>query len=166
MNQAAQRRMDATELLSREQLALRGHFRDFQRVVLRRDGLEQKAVLAGRICDACCLHLQLKEELVHPAARSVLHGDPLLNDVHIQHARCLALIAQLDELEPQDRDFDATITVLAAHLPPLFDEEQRTLFPRLCHSVLHLQSLGQQLVARRRQLQADVTQRAAQAAGA
>ena len=165
MNPAPQRRMDALKLLSREQLALRRHFRDYQRVVLRCGGLEQKAVIAARICDACCLHLQLKEELVHPAARSVLHGDPMLNDVSIQHARCLTLIAQLDELEPRDSDFDATITVLEAHLLPLFDEEQRTLFPRPCHSLLDLESPGQKLVARRRQLQTDVTQRAVQAAG-
>ena len=161
----ARRRVDATELLSREQLALRRHFSDYQRLVLRGGDSEQKAAIAGRICDSCCLHLQLKEELLHPAARSVLDGDPLVDALHSKHADSLELIARLDEMEAQDRDFDATVAMLAAQLLPHFDEEQQTLFPRLCRSALDLESLGLQLVARRRELQADVTQRAMQAAG-
>lgn len=155
---ASQRRVDALELLTREQLTIGRHFRDYERLMRRRVELEQKAAVVGRICDACCLHLQLKEELLHPLARSLLHADPMLGDLLGEHADSRELIARLDEMEPQDGDYDTTVAALADCLLPQLDAEQKMLFPRLRSCAIDLESLGRQLWARRRELQSDVTQ--------
>jgi len=154
---APQRQVDALELLAREHQAIRRHFRDYPLLLLRRGDAEEKAAVVGRICDACCLHLQLKDELLYPIARLVLGEDALLAQVLGDHARCLDLIAKLDEMEPKDAEFDAAVTALAACLLPYFDAERQELFPKLRSALLDLGVLGRQLAARRRVLQADIT---------
>ncbi len=73
-----QRDVDALDLLSREQLGIRRHFRDHELLVSRGGDAKQKAASAGRIGDACCLHLRLEDELLYPAACSAQGSDPLL----------------------------------------------------------------------------------------
>jgi hypothetical protein len=160
---ALQRGIDALEWLSREHETIRRHLRDYQSLVLRRGDAEQKAVVVGRICDACCLHLQLKDELLYPAARSVLGCDPLLAQLLSEHARCRESIAKLDEMEPQDADFDATVAALGACLMPHFELEREEFFPQLRGAMVDLQALGLQMAAHRRVLQADVTRLSAPA---
>jgi hypothetical protein len=151
------REVDALDLLSREQLGIRRHFRDYELLVSRGGDAEQKAAVAGRICDACCLHLQLKDELLYPAARSALGSDPLLAQLHSDQAGSLELIAQLDEMEPKDAEFDRCVAQLGARLLPHLDAERQELFPRLRSYGLVLEGMGLQMAARRRALQADIT---------
>jgi hypothetical protein len=152
-----QREVDALDLLSREQLGIRRHFRDYELLVSRGGDAEQKAAAVGRICDACCVHLQLKDELLYPAARSVLGSDPLLAHLRWNQAGSLELIAQLDEMEPKDADFDSCVAQLGARLLPHLDAERQEIFPRLRSSGLDLGGMGMQMAARRRALQADIT---------
>ena len=154
---AQQRDIDALDLLSREHQGIRRHFRDYELLVSSGGDAEQKAAVVGRICDACCVHLQVKDELLYPAARSVLGSDPLLAHLRCDHAGSRELIARLDEMEPLDADFDVCVARLAACLLPHLDAERQELFPRLRCSTLALGGLGLQIAARRRALQADIT---------
>jgi hypothetical protein len=80
---------------------------------------------------------------------------PLLIQLRCDHAGRRELIAQLDEVEPQD--VDVCVAQLAACLLPHLDAERQELFPRLRCSALALGGLGLQIAARIRALQADIT---------
>jgi hemerythrin-like domain-containing protein len=149
--------MDALDLVALEHDVIRRHFREFELSIKRSLHAECKATIVDRICFTCCLHLQVEEEILYPAARSVLPADALLEHALCDHAGSRELIARLDELEPQDADYDPTVAVLAAYLLPHMDEEQRELFPRLRNSPLDLHGVGRQLAARHKALLSDVT---------
>lgn len=69
----------------------------------------------------------------------------------------MELIAMLDEMEPGDADFDATVAVLGAYIIPHMDEEQADIFAHASASGIDLATLGRKMTSRRRALQHDVT---------
>jgi hypothetical protein len=150
---------DALDLLRAEHEAIRRHFDDFELTLEHPVDHVLKAAIAGRIGVACRLHFQLEEELLYPAARSVLHADALVEHALCDHAGSRELIARLDASQPQDADFDATVAVLAAYVVPHMEEEERELFPRLRHSPLDLVPLGRRMVVRQKVLHDDAFDR-------
>ena len=152
------REHDALDLLTRDHDAIKRQFQAYERLLSRGCGGELKAALVGRLCFGLSLHFQIEEDLFYPAVSEAIGAEAALAHSQKDRLGCRELIARLDEMEPGDADFDATVAVLAAYVVPHMDEEQSEIFERVRQAGLDTLALGRRMAQRQRVLCDDVTQ--------
>ena len=108
-----------------------------------------KGQLARRICEALTVHAQLEEELFYPRAREQGVDEDLLDEAYVEHQSAKDLIAQIEGMSPGDRYFDAKVKVLTEYVKHHVQEEENELFPQVQRSVADLDSLGEEMQARK-----------------
>jgi hemerythrin superfamily protein len=115
----------------------------------------EKQAIARRICKMLTVHAQLEEELLYPAAREALRSDDahLIAEANVEHASLKDLIAQIEQREEPDEQYEATVCVLGEYVKHHVTEEEHEIFPRLERSSLDLEALGGRLEERKRELQ-------------
>jgi hemerythrin superfamily protein len=115
---------------------------------------EEKQAIARRICKMLTVHAQIEEELLYPAARDVLDSDDahLVAEARVEHASVKDLIRQIEDREQLDEQYEAKVQVLGEYVKHHVGEEETELFPRLERTSLDLQSLGERLEQRKREL--------------
>ena len=151
------RQHDALDLLRRDHEAIKHLFEDYERLVKRRADLERKAEVVGRLCFTLSLHFQIEEEIFYPAARAALGDEAWIAHALDDHGGGKELIARLDEMEPGDADFDATVAVLSAYIVPHMNEEQDAVFQKVQQAGLDTAALGRRMAQRQKALTEDVT---------
>ncbi|HET9108679.1 MAG TPA: hemerythrin domain-containing protein [Steroidobacteraceae bacterium] len=115
---------------------------------------DEKQAIARHICKMLIVHSQIEEELLYPAARDVLDADDahLIAEAHVEHASVKDLIRQIEDREQLDEQYEAKVQVLGEYVKHHVAEEETELFPRLERTPLDLQSLGERLEERKREL--------------
>jgi hypothetical protein len=83
-------------------------------------------------------------------------GSPALA-AFCDHESLLELIAQLDEMEPGDPGYDATVGDIADCVVPSMDSEQAVLFRMVREAGIDTCALGEQMARVRRAHQRDFT---------
>lgn len=154
---AVNRDIDALDLLRRDHDAIKQLFLDYQKLLGRHGSDDDKGEIVGRVCFEWCIHLQIEEEIFYPRARAALGPSEQIEHALRDHGGSRDLIALLDEMEPGDADFDATVAVLGAYVVPHIDEEQQDIFPLLLRAGLDTAALGRQMAQHRKALLEDVT---------
>jgi|KBSMisStaDraftv2_1062788.scaffolds.fasta_scaffold105814_2 hemerythrin superfamily protein len=146
---------DAFALLKADHKAVKALFRDFDG--LSEDGDdEQKADLVQQICNELTVHAQVEEELFYPAVRAAIDDADLLDEAAVEHASAKDLIAQLNAMEPGDELYDAKVTVLSEYIDHHVKEEEDEMFPKAQKSDLDARALGQEMLARKQELKAEL----------
>ncbi|CAE6815623.1 hypothetical protein R75461_05854 [Paraburkholderia nemoris] len=145
---------DAIAFLESEHRAVERLFAAFEKT--GEDQLDAKGTLARRACEELTMHAMIEEELLYPAAQEVLPEDKKkdVDEAYVEHFLVKTLIEKFATLKPGADGFDATFTVMAESVRHHVKEEELELFPELRRSGLDLTRLGQQLAARKTQLQA------------
>jgi hypothetical protein len=151
------REHDALDLLTRSHDTIKQLFQDYERLLNRPDVNERKAAIVGRICFELSIHAQLEDEIFYPAVRAVLGPDGWSSKFEGGHDGDRELIAMLDELEPEDSDYDPVVALLGAYIMLQIDDQQQELFPRVRQSGVDTASLGMQMMQRQKSLYEDVT---------
>jgi hypothetical protein len=151
------RESDALDLLTRDHDAIKRLFRAYERLLTHEHDDELKAALVGRLCFALSLHFQIEQELFYPAVRDAFGADAALLRAQHEQLGCRELIARLDEMEPGDAGFDATVAALAAYVVPLMHEEQSDIFERVRCAGMDTLALGRRMVQLQRSMYDDVT---------
>jgi hemerythrin superfamily protein len=72
----------------------------------------------------------------------------------VEHASAKDLIAQLDEMDPDDELYDAKVKVLGEQVEHHVGEEEKEMFPKVKKLGLDLAALGQEMAARKEELAA------------
>lgn len=108
--------------------------------------------IAERICALLTVHAQIEEELLYPAAREALDDTDLVAEALVEHATAKDLIAKIEGMSASDEEYKATATVLGEYVKHHVKEEESELFPQLKKTDLDLESLGEQLAARKTEL--------------
>jgi hemerythrin-like domain-containing protein len=122
----------------------------------------QKETLATEICQALTVHAQIEEEVFYPACREhVERAEDLLAEAKVEHQVVKDLIAKIEAESPGSEEYDAQVKVLGEYVKHHVKEEQNGLFPKIRKSDLDLKSVGEQLAARKAELQQNATARAA-----
>lgn len=155
--QQSVRKFDALDLLTREHDAIKQRFRDYERLIIRRGNGDRKAEIVGDICLLLSIHAQIEDEIFYPAVRTALGWDDVIEHALCEHNGANQLIAKLDEMEPGDDDYDATVAVLSAYVIMHMDEEQDDMFPKLRVCGMDTAAIGRKMVQRRRALLDDVS---------
>jgi hemerythrin-like domain-containing protein len=148
---------DALELLRADHEKVKGLFREFEALRGSDDEDERKAELVDEICYELTVHTMLEEEIFYPALRSVIGDDDMMDEADVEHAGARDLISQLEVMYPGDDHFDATVTVLGEEVEHHIDKEESEMFEAARNSGIDLEELGDQLSARKEELDEDLS---------
>jgi hypothetical protein len=139
---------NAIEMLRADHEKVQEMFTEFEDL----DDAQEKGELVERACRELTIHAQLEEEIFYPAVRDALDEEDLIDEAEVEHDSAKALIAKLEEMEPDDDKFDATFKVLGEYVDHHIDEEQDEMFPKVEEAELDLDALGQQMAERKAEL--------------
>jgi hemerythrin superfamily protein len=143
--------LDAVALLKADHRQVETWFSLFS----KSKSLQKKQHLASQICDALTVHTTIEEELFYPAFIEATGDKDMHHEAVVEHASAKSLIAQIQSMSPTDDYYDAKVTVLSEMIKHHVKEEEQPggMFAEAKKSDLDLQALGEQLLARKRQLQ-------------
>jgi len=100
------------------------------------------------------IHAAIEEEIFYPAVRRELEKD-MMNEADEEHHVARVLIAELDRKRRRDDHRDVKFTVLAESVRHHIKEEEGEMLPKAKGLEIDFEVLGQQMLARKKELQRD-----------
>jgi hemerythrin superfamily protein len=144
---------DAIAMLTAEHKEVKAMFEQYEGLGDR--AMATKKKLADQICTALTLHAAIEEEIFYPAVRAASKAAAdLLDEALVEHAGAKDLIAQLEDMDPEDELYDAKVKVLGEQVEHHIGEEEGEMFPKARKAGLDLEALGQEMAMRKDELQA------------
>ena len=144
---------DAVALLKEDHRTVEDLFAQFEKA--SGDGRKQK--LAEQICLELSIHARIEEEIFYPACEGKVEEE-LLKEAYVEHDGAKLLIAEILAGEPSDEFYDSKVTVLQEQIEHHVEEEEKRLeglFSQARKAGLDMDSLGEQLAARKQELTAE-----------
>lgn len=123
----------------------------------RNEGAASRIQAARRACRELSMHAQMEEEILYPAVREAVANVPLVDHAEDDHANIKALIKQVESLQSEDPDYDATIAILRDEIERHVKEEETIMFACIAESSLDTLELGDRLMQRKQMLQAEMS---------
>ncbi|NRF68192.1 hemerythrin domain-containing protein [Aquincola sp. S2] len=112
----------------------------------------QREELAGRICTLLVAHAGVEEEILYPAARSVLDRQDPVDRAEVEHQALDELVGKILAMSADDPLYDATVQVLDDYVRHHVAEEEQRLFPLLRETELDVAALGREIERRKQEL--------------
>lgn len=148
---------DALALLKADHDKVKSLFREFDDLRGSDDEDERKGELVDEICYELTVHTMIEDEIFYPVLRSVIDDDDLMDEADVEHAGARELISQLEVMYPGDDHYDATVTVLGEEIAHHIEKEETDMFDAARRAGLDLDDLGEQLAARKDELDEDLS---------
>ena len=146
---------DAIALLKADHDKVKKLFKEFER--LHEDEEEDRAeAVATQICNELKIHTTIEEEIFYPAMREALDEEDLIDEAEVEHASAKDLIEQIEGMSPSDDKYAAKVIVLGEYINHHVEEEHDEMFPKAKKAKLDLKGLGEQMAARKQELQAEM----------
>ena len=142
----------AIRLLEADHAEVSRCFKEYQKLVKRKAGANERESLAQHICALLTAHATIEEEIFYPAARVVLDDEALVDEADVEHACAKDLIAQIEGMTAGDPLYDAKVKVLGEYIAHHVAEEQDELFPKLREAGLDARTVGEELADRKAEL--------------
>ena len=144
---------DAISMLTAEHREVAAMFKQYQELGER--AYVSKKKLADRICTALSLHATVEEEIFYPALRAASkEAADLLDEAEVEHASAKDLIAQIEEMDPEDDLYDAKVKVLGEQIEHHVKEEEGEMFPKAKKTGMDMVALGDEMAMRKDELAA------------
>jgi hemerythrin superfamily protein len=144
---------DAVSMLTAEHREVSELFEQYEKLTDRAKVSKKK--LADQICNALIAHTTIEEEIFYPAVReAVKDSGDVVDEAVVEHAAAKDLIAQIQEMDPDDELYDAKVKVLSEQIEHHVQEEEKEMFPKAKQSGMDLEALGQEMAGRKQELQA------------
>jgi hemerythrin superfamily protein len=142
---------DAISLLKADHRRVEEWFSEFESA----RSTTKKQQLATSICDALTVHTTIEEEIFYPAFLQATEDKDIHHEAVVEHDGAKQLIAQIQGMSPDDDYFDAKVTVLSEMIKHHVKEEEKPggMFAEAKKSEMDLEALGEELLARKRELQ-------------
>jgi hypothetical protein len=149
----AAKQQDAIELLKADHRQVKEWFEQFEST--RSDDRKQR--LASQICQALKVHTQIEAEIFYPAFLQATDDVNVHHEAEIEHEGAKRLIADIEASGPDDDHYDARVTVLSEMIRHHVNEEEKRdgMFSEARKANMDLDSLGQQLQARKAELMSE-----------
>ena len=139
---------DAIAMLTADHKKVKKLFSDFDK--LKDNGSdEEKSAVVEQICQELTVHAELEEEIFYPAVREAIDEGDLMDEALVEHAGAKALIAQLQDMDPEDDLYDAKVTVLGEQINHHVEEEEGEMFPKAKKSGVDTPQLAEQMLHRK-----------------
>lgn len=144
---------DAIAMLTADHKEVKGMFEEYDGLGDRANASKKK--LADKICTALTLHATVEEEIFYPALRAASkEAADLLDEAEVEHAGAKDLIAQIQEMDPEDDLYDAKVKVLGEQIDHHVGEEEGEMFPKAKKAGLDMAALGAEMAVRKEELAA------------
>jgi hemerythrin-like domain-containing protein len=153
-------RTDVLKMLKEDHKKVKKAFQDFERLD-KQTRMDECQALVMQTCADLALHTTLEEELFYPAIRGALREPQLIDEAEVEHASAKTLIADLQQVAPEDRGWAATFKVLGEYVQHHIKEEEGEIFPQLARAQLDWDGLHRQMAERRLALQRELQPAAA-----
>ena len=142
---------DAIALLKADHRQVEEWFEQFEKA---RDG-QRKQKLATQICTALKIHTMIEEEIFYPAFLDAVEDEDIHHEAIVEHNGAKKLIAEIEEMTPDDDYYDAKVKVLSEMIKHHVKEEEQPggMFSEAKKSEMDLAELGQQLLTRKTELE-------------
>ena len=145
--------IDAIAMLTADHKDVKAMFKHYEELGERAKGSKKK--LADQICTALTLHATVEEEIFYPALRAASkEAADLLDEAQVEHAGAKDLIAQIQEMDPEDDLYDAKVKVLGEQIDHHATEEEDEMFPKARKTKLDFVALGSEMAMRKDELAA------------
>jgi hypothetical protein len=143
---------DAIALLKADHRQVADWFEQFEKA--RTD--DRKLSLATQICDALTVHTTIEEEIFYPAFLEATEDKDLHHEAEIEHDAAKRLIAEIEASSPDDDYYDSKVKVLSEMIKHHVKEEEQPggMFAEARKSDMDLDALGEQMAARKEELEA------------
>jgi hemerythrin superfamily protein len=139
---------DVLTLLKEDHQKVERLFETFQKQK-DQDSPEEKADLVSEVCTELLVHADLEEELFYPKVRQAISDEELVEEAHVEHEGVRELINQLQEMDPEDKEYNATVKVLSEQVLHHVEEEENEMFPKVRKAKLDLQAMAEEVVERK-----------------
>ncbi len=146
---------DAIALLTKDHAEVKALFKKYKQLCESGTDGSEKEAIALEICTQLTAHATVEEEIFYPATRAE-DTDDLLDEAEVEHGTAKDLIAQIEDMEPDDDLYDAKVTVLGEYIDHHVKEEEGELFPKARKLGIDLAELGAQMKARKEELLAEL----------
>ena len=146
---------DAIALLTQDHADVKALFKKYKQLCESGADDSEKEAIALEICTQLTAHATVEEEIFYPATRAE-DTDDLLDEAEVEHGTAKDLIAQIEDMEPDDDLYDAKVTVLGEYIDHHVKEEEGELFPKTRKLGIDLGELGAQMKARKEELLAEL----------
>jgi len=115
------------------------------------DDSEELQQIVETTCRELKLHTEIEEDLVYPAIQEALGEDDqdLIREANIEHASAKDLIAQLEQMNPGDENYQPTFKVLGEYINHHVKEEEGEMFPKAKKAKVDIEGLGQTIMERK-----------------
>ncbi|HEY4212609.1 MAG TPA: hemerythrin domain-containing protein [Steroidobacteraceae bacterium] len=152
-NRAASRRQsssDAIALLKADHRQVEKWFDQFEST----NSGSRKQSLAGQICKALEVHTQIEHEIFYPAFLEATDDEDIHHEAEVEHDAAKKLIQEIEASGPDDDYYDAKVKVLSEMIKHHVNEEEQRdgMFAKARQARMDLDSLGEQLAARKAEL--------------
>jgi hemerythrin superfamily protein len=146
---------NAIELLKEDHRKVETWFAEFEKA--RSD--DRKQDLAERICMALKVHTTIEEEIFYPAFREETGEEEMYQEAEVEHESAEELISRIESSPAGDDRYDAQVKVLSHMIEHhVYEEEKRDgIFAKARQHKMDLEALGEQLAARKNELEAHET---------
>jgi hemerythrin superfamily protein len=130
--------VNAIDLLKQQHREVEKLFKKMEKA-----GPDEKEKLFDELADSLAVHAAIEEQHFYPATKDA-RTEELLQEAVEEHLSVKRIIADLLEMEPDDAQFDAKITVLQEQVEHHVEEEEKELVPKVqkLHSKDELEDLG------------------------
>jgi len=144
---------DAIALLKADHREVEDMFEQFEKA--RKE--DRKQDLAMRICNALKVHTTIEEEIFYPAFLEATDDKDMHHEAEVEHNGAKKLIAEIEASSPDDDYFDAKVKVLSEMIKHHVKEEEQPggMFSEARDSEMDLDQLGEQLAARKAELEGE-----------
>jgi hemerythrin superfamily protein len=148
---------DAIDMLIQDHEEVKAMFEKYEGLSDR--SVASKRKLALEICLALTKHATVEEEIFYPAVREAAKdNEDLVDEAVVEHASAKDLIAQIIGMQPSEDLYDAKVKVLSEQIEHHVEEEEGEMFPKARSAGLDLEMLGQEMMARKAEVQLPQTQ--------
>ena len=146
----------AIELLLSDHRKVEDLFEQFEQEKESDEGTRRE--IAQQICTELTIHAQVEEELFYPWLRENLDDDEMemVEEAQVEHNTAKDLIAQLEGATDIDEVFNAKVKVLSEYIKHHVQEEENEIFPEVRDEQEELDELGQEMAARKGELQEEM----------
>jgi hypothetical protein len=139
-------------LLAENHTAIDRLFNEFRSIAKNRGADAEKAEIVRSVGAALSMHAAIEEDVFYPALREAGDADNKLDEAEIELATIRSLVSRLEEMEPADELYDATVSILAEYVRHHVKEEEGEFFLKAKKAELDLDSLGERMLERKRRL--------------
>ena len=143
----------AIEMLMADHRKVEALFKQYEKAKEADD--DSRREIAETVCAELMVHATVEEEIFYPFLRETLDDEDMemVEEAQVEHNGAKDLIAQIQGAGEVDEVYDAKVKVLSEYIKHHVKEEEQEIFPSVSSEKEALDDLGQQMEARKAELQ-------------